>query len=217
MSLFHLQCFKFCQRRISTRKLKIYTIDGSMYCAKNQCNTMIIAPRRHQHPSSSANRPSDVAVTVNFDAEFNLMPVNPIIEYFSRDLLREYCQGLEASTVPTAPPFFVESFHGHSNRSLPRLPLHMHAEDIISTLLTSNIYIGLCLPKILTLTQLWSYEIFEVLLIVRINKSVGLRGIMNFHLVRDAFPCRLARGIPLKEGVPYPLQSKVRTPPPHLH
>jgi hypothetical protein len=43
---------------------------------------------------------------------------------------------------------------------------------------------------------------FEVLLIVRINKSVGLRGMLNFRLLRDAFPYRLARGIPLKEGVP---------------
>jgi hypothetical protein len=67
--------------------LQIYTIDGSMYCAKNKCNTMIIVPRRHQHTSSGANRPSDVAVTVNFNAEFNLMPVNPIIECISRDLV----------------------------------------------------------------------------------------------------------------------------------
>jgi hypothetical protein len=43
---------------------------------------------------------------------------------------------------------------------------------------------------------------FEVFLIVRINKSVGLRGILNFPLLRDAFPYRLVRGIPLKEGVP---------------
>jgi hypothetical protein len=43
---------------------------------------------------------------------------------------------------------------------------------------------------------------FEGFLIVRINKSVGLRGILNFHLLGDAFPYRLARGIPLKEGVP---------------
>jgi hypothetical protein len=43
---------------------------------------------------------------------------------------------------------------------------------------------------------------FEVLLIVRINKSVGLQGILNFPLLRDAFRYRLARGIPLKEGVP---------------
>jgi hypothetical protein len=53
---------------------------------------MIIAPRRHQHPSSGINGPSDVAVIVNFNAEFNLMPVNPIIECFSRDLIPEYCQ-----------------------------------------------------------------------------------------------------------------------------
>jgi len=92
----------------------------------------------------------------------------------------------------------------------------MDAEDIIRTFLTSNIYSRLCLPKALTLTRLQPYEMFEVLLIVSINNSVGLRGILNFHLLRDAFPCRLARGIPLNEGVPYPLQSKVRTPPPHL-
>jgi len=40
---------------------------------------------------------------------------------------------------------------------------------------------------------------FEV---VKINKSVGLQGIHNFPLLRDAFPYQLARGIPLKEGVP---------------
>ena len=92
----------------------------------------------------------------------------------------------------------------------------MHAEDIIPAFLTLNIYIGICLPKALTLTRLQSHEMFEVLLLIRINKSVGLRGILNFHLRRDAFPYRLARGIPLKEGVSYRLESKVRTPPPHL-
>jgi len=50
----------------------IYTIDGLKYCAKNEYNTMIIAPRRHKDPSSGANRPSDIAVTVNINAEFNL-------------------------------------------------------------------------------------------------------------------------------------------------
>jgi hypothetical protein len=55
---------------ISIRKLKIYTIDGSMYCAKNECNTMRIAPTRYKDPSSSANRPSDVAVTVNIKPVF---------------------------------------------------------------------------------------------------------------------------------------------------
>jgi hypothetical protein len=48
------------------------------------------------------------------------------------------------------------------------------------------------------------------------NKSVGLRGILNFHLLRDAFPYQLVRGIHLKEVLPYPLQSKFRTPPPDL-
>jgi len=38
--------------------------------------------------------------------------------------------------------------------------------------------------------------------VVKINKSVGLRGILNFPLLREAFLYQLARGIPLKEGVP---------------
>jgi hypothetical protein len=42
----------------------------------------------------------------------------------------------------------------------------------------------------------------EVLLIVRINKSLGLWGFHNFPLLRDTFLYWLARGIPLKEGVP---------------
>jgi hypothetical protein len=57
---------------MSTGKLKIYTIDGSKYCAKNECIMMIIPPRWHKHPASGANRPSDVAVTVNMNAQFNL-------------------------------------------------------------------------------------------------------------------------------------------------
>jgi hypothetical protein len=60
------------QREISTGKLKIYTIDDSKYCANNECNTMIIAQRWHKHPSSGANRPSDAAVTVNINAQFDL-------------------------------------------------------------------------------------------------------------------------------------------------
>jgi hypothetical protein len=92
----------------------------------------------------------------------------------------------------------------------------MHAEDIIPTFLKSNINIGISLPKALTLTRLRWYEMFEVLLIVRINKLVGLQGILNSRLLRDAFPYWLGSGIPLKEGVSYLLQSKVRTPPPHL-
>jgi hypothetical protein len=57
---------------ISTGKLRMYTIDGLQYCAKNECNTMIIGPRWHNHPLSGANSPSDVAVAVNINAEFNL-------------------------------------------------------------------------------------------------------------------------------------------------
>jgi hypothetical protein len=41
---------------------------------------MIPTPRRQKHPSSDANRPSGVGGTVNINAEFNLMPANPIIE-----------------------------------------------------------------------------------------------------------------------------------------
>ena len=78
----------------------------------------------------------------------------------------------------------------------------MHAEEIIPTVLTSNFHIGSFLPKALTLSRLQLYKMFEVLLIVRINKSVGLRGIPNFPLLRDAFLYRLARGIALKKGVP---------------
>jgi hypothetical protein len=45
-------------------------------------------------------------------------------------------------------------------------------------------------------------KMFEVLPIVRINKCMGLWGILNFRLLRDAFPYWLASGIPLREGVP---------------
>jgi len=173
---------------MSTGNLKICTIDGSKYCAKNKCNTIITLPRRHKHPSSSANRPSDVAVTVNINAEFNLMAVNPIIECFSRDLVPEYYQGSESSAVYTAPPLFVESLPGRSNMSLLCLPLHMHAKVIIPTFLTSTINIGLYLPQALTLTWLQSYEMIKVLLIVIINNSMGLGGILYFRQLRDVFP-----------------------------
>jgi hypothetical protein len=92
----------------------------------------------------------------------------------------------------------------------------MYAEKIIPTFLTLNIYISLCFPKALTLIRPRLDEMIEVLIIVRMNKCVGLQGILNFHLLRDAFAYRLARGIALKEGVSHPLLSKVRTPPPYL-
>jgi hypothetical protein len=144
------------------------------------------------------------------------MAVNPIVECFWMDFVTKYCEGLVSSAVYTAPPCFVESVHCGSNRSLPCLPLHMYGEDIIPTILTSNVYIGICLPKVLTLSRLRSYKMFEVLLIMRIIKRLGLRGILNFRLLRHPLLNRLARGIPLKEGVLYPLQSKVGTPPPYL-
>jgi hypothetical protein len=43
---------------------------------------------------------------------------------------------------------------------------------------------------------------FEILQIVIIDKSVGLEGILTFRLLRKSFPYQLARGIPLKKGVP---------------
>jgi len=92
----------------------------------------------------------------------------------------------------------------------------MHGDENIPTFLTSNIYIRLSLPKSLTVTQLQSYEMFNKLQIVRVNKSLDLGGILKFHILGDAFPFRLAREIPLKMGVLYPPKSKERTPPPHL-
>jgi len=52
---------------------------------------MITAPRRHKHPLSGANRPSDFGVTVNINAECNLMAAIPRMECFSRDLVTEHC------------------------------------------------------------------------------------------------------------------------------
>jgi hypothetical protein len=144
---------------------------------------MIIVPRRHQYPSSGANIPSDVSVTVNFNAEYNPMPVNPIIECVARDLAPEYYQSLDSSVGYTVPPLFIKSLHGRPNRSQPRLPLYMDAAEFIPTSLMSNIYIGLSLPKALTLTTFQLYEMFEVLVIVRINRSIRIQGILNFCLL----------------------------------
>jgi hypothetical protein len=108
--------------------------------------------------------------------------------------------------VYPAPPFFIESLHGRSNQSLPALPLHMDAEEIIPTFLTSNIYISLCLLKALPMTHLRSYKMFDVLLIFRINQAIGLWEILKFHLLSDAFLYPLAREISVKLGVPYTLQ-----------
>jgi len=83
-SCFALGSIELCKRGIATGKFIIYTIDGLKNCAKNDCNTMKTAPRRHKDHSSGANRPSDIAVTVNIDAEFNLMAVNPRIEPFEK-------------------------------------------------------------------------------------------------------------------------------------
>jgi len=78
----------------------------------------------------------------------------------------------------------------------------MHAQPIIPTFLTSNIYIGLWLPIALTLILLQSYKMFDILQILITSKSMGLWGILNFQLLRHPFPYQLARRIPVKEGVP---------------
>jgi hypothetical protein len=74
---------------------------------------MITTPRRQKHPSGGADTPSDVAVTLNTNAAFNLMAVDPIIECCSRDLVPEYFQGLASSAIYTLPPCFFESLPGH--------------------------------------------------------------------------------------------------------
>jgi hypothetical protein len=104
---------------ISTGKLKMYTINGLKYSAKNECKSMITGSRRKKHNSSSGNRPSDIVVTVYNSAVLNLRAVNPIIKSFSKDLVPQYCQGLESSADYTAPPYSVKFLQGGSNWSLP--------------------------------------------------------------------------------------------------
>jgi hypothetical protein len=144
------------------------------------------------------------------------MVVNPKIECFWRDPIHEYCHGLESSVLYTAPPLLVESLHGCPNGSLPHVPLHLHGEKIIPIVFTSNILIGWCHSNSCALARHWSYYMFKFLLIVRINQWVGLWGILNFPLLRDVFPYRLAGGFPLKDGVPYHVRSKVRPLPRYL-
>jgi len=147
------------------REAEDIQIDGWKYCAKNECNTMLIAPRWHEHPSSSANRPSAVAVTVNINAEFNLSsiwwPLTPWFNAFQGIISYSIIIGksdLQSSSVYTVPPSsFSESLPCRSNRSLPRLPLPMHPKEIIPTFLMSNIYIRLCLRRALTHAPLRSY------------------------------------------------------------
>jgi hypothetical protein len=142
---------------------------------------MIIALRRYHNTLSGGNKPSDVTVTVNFNAAFNLMQVSSIIESFSRDLVPEYCQSFKSGAGCTAHPCFIESLYGCSNRSLPCLPLHMHAEQIIPIFLTSNLDSGLHVAKAPNLTELWLYEMFEVFEIVRINQSMSRGAILNYR------------------------------------
>jgi len=137
---------------------------------------MIPVLTRDYHLSSGANRPSDIAVTVDINDEFNLMAVNTVVECFSRDLVPKYFQGLQSSVVYTAPPFFVTSIPGCICRTLPGLPLHMNTPEIIATFIPSKVYIWLCLPKALTLTELWCYIMFWVLLY---NPNLQMCGLLE--------------------------------------
>jgi hypothetical protein len=94
--------------------------------------------------------------------------------------------------------------------------LHMPAEEIIPTSIISNIYIKLCHPKALTLTQIRSYALFEVALLGITDKNTELQGNLTFRLLRHEFPYRLGREILLKVEVLLLMLSYVRTPPPHL-
>jgi hypothetical protein len=82
------------------------------------------------------------------------------------DLISEYNNGLDCIAVFTAPPVFGELLPGQSNLCQPRLHLNMPEEDIIPIFITSNIYIGLYLPKALTLTLLQPYKIYYILQII---------------------------------------------------
>jgi hypothetical protein len=62
-----------------------------------------------------------------------------------------------------------------------------------------NIDIKLCLPKALTLTHVQSYEVIQVLRIIRINKRLGCCEILHSPLLRDECAYRLRRAIPLQE------------------
>lgn len=77
--------------------------------------------------------------------------------------------------VYTALPYTVELPHGRSNRILCRLWVNMNVEEIFPTFVSLNIYIGLRLPEALTVRQLSLYNIFEELLIIRINTCGGLQ------------------------------------------
>jgi hypothetical protein len=66
---------------------------------------------------------------------------------------------LECSAVYNAPSICDRSLSSHFDRSLPHLPLDKHAEETIPTFITSNIYIGIFLPKALAKIQPRSYKI----------------------------------------------------------
>jgi len=76
--------------------------------------------------------------------------------------------------------------------------LILQPEAIVAALLQLNIYNGLCLGKALTVTQLSSSEMFKVLLIIEINKSIVIKALRHLPLLGDMIPYRLARGILLK-------------------
>ena len=89
-------------------------MDGLKYCAKNECNIMIIMPRSHKHLSSSANGPSDVSVTVNINAEFHLSSIcwqlTPELNAF-QGILSPSNVSVRSSAVYTVPSIIVEYLH----------------------------------------------------------------------------------------------------------
>jgi hypothetical protein len=177
---------------------------------------MITASRGHKHPSCSTKRPTDFGVTVNINVEVNLIAVNHIIECISRDLITKYFQGLKFSMVYTAPPGFLETLTVGSNRNIPRLPLYIGVQAAIHTFYTLNMYIARCLPQPRILIRLRSCKLFKVLVIIIINQWVCHCGNLNFGLQCDPLLNWLARGIRIKEGVPYPRPPMVITTLPHF-
>jgi len=220
MPLFALQYINLCERRISTGKLKIYTIEGQMYWFKNKCNIVKIMPKNASTPFKWCKYTFRTGCTSEYQCwvqpQLNLMGVNRIMKRFSMDLVPQDCHCLVCNAIFSAPYIVVESPHGRSIRSLPWLLLHVDAKGTIATYLSTNINIGLCIPTAFTLIRLWSSEIFEALGLVRINNSVRFGGSLNITLLRVGFPYWLARGILDNMAVCKPLQSEVRTPSLHI-
>jgi hypothetical protein len=101
--------------------------------------------------------------------------------------MRDTCKLLAASALTNWTNIFV-SPSGQVDRSLPWLLFQMDAAEIILSFLTSITYIGLSIPKFLTLTRLLpTYHMFGK------NNCVNIQAIVNFCLLRDPFPHKLTK------------------------